>query len=201
MILTGLRPLASVSVLLCGVSSAALAQDVRNYRYDVHGRLVEQSSEGAPNDDEVHSICYDAAGNRTQYRTSTDGSTANCDAGTAITGGTPTPSPTPTPTPTPSNSPPSTATDYASGECATTVTVNLTVNDSDPEGDYPLQLMAITQDSGAASASVASASSALVQYGPQADNSVFTYTVTDSLGNSSTGTLHVDTLTCGGPPL
>jgi len=199
---------AVTALLLCGVATTAIAQDQRTYTYDALGRLIEQVSNGAPNNNEVHSICYDAAGNRTQYRTSTDGSSGNCDPG--IPGTTPTPSPTPTPTPTPTpsptptptgNNPPVTVNDSTSGNCYTLKFVNLTANDSDPEQNYPLNLTAITQNSGLATASIASASSVVVEFGPQWDSSSFTYTVQDSLGASSTGHLAVTTSGCGLDPL
>jgi len=187
------------ALLLCGVATTAIAQDQRTYTYDALGRLIEQVSDGAPNDDEVHSICYDAAGNRTQYRTSTDGSSGNCDPGVPGAAPTPTPTSTPTSTPTPTgNAPPVTVNDSTSGDCFSLKIVNLTANDSDPEQNYPLVLTAISQNSGQASATIASASSATVEFGPQGDSSSFTYTVEDSLGASSTGHLSVTSSGCSG---
>ena len=188
------------ALLLCGVATAAIAQDARTYTYDALGRLIEQESTGTPNNGEVHSICYDAAGNRTQYRTSEDGSSAGCDPGIPGAAPTPTPSPSPTPTPTPTptgNNPPITVNDSSSGDCYSLRIVNLTANDSDPESNYPLTLTAISQNSGQATAMLGSASSVTVEFGPQFDSSSFTYTVEDSLGASATGQLSVSTSGCG----
>ena len=77
--------------------------------------------------------------------------------------------------------------------------VNLTANDSDPEGNYPLALTAISAGSGgAATATIASESSVTVTFGPSGDSTNFTYTVADSLGVTSTGQLTAFTDSCGG---
>ncbi len=175
------------------VSSAAYAQtSTEDYTYDALGRLITVVTTGGSNNAETQSICYDDAGNRTDY-------VANTSAGATTCGGAPPPPPPPPP---PSNNPPTTVQDFASGACSTTLTVNLTANDSDPESNYPLVLTGITKNAGAASASVVSSSSVSVTFGPIFDASNFTYTVEDSLGASSTGTLNLLTNSCGGggPP-
>jgi hypothetical protein len=73
--------------------------------------------------------------------------------------------------------------------------VNLTANDSDPENNVPLVLLSIANMSGTASADVTSASSVTV-YTADKSPSVFSYTVRDSLGATSTGQL---TVTVTGP--
>ena len=190
---------AVATLLLCGVATTAIAQDQRTYTYDALGRLIEQESDGPPNDNEVHSICYDAAGNRIQYRTSDDGSSAGCDPGApgVAQASASTQSSTPTASQVGNNSP-VTSQDNASGECDTLVFVNLTANDHDPEGHYPLQLTAISQSTGQATAIIASASSVTVEFAQQVGSSTYTYTVTDSQGASSTGSLNVTTSACGG---
>lgn len=181
----------SCSLLVFAATGAVVAQSsTETYDYDALGRLVEVRTVGGANNLQAHEICYDAAGNRTQFRATDDGSSITC------AGGSPTPSPTPTPTG--SNSPPTTTNDSASGQCSTIVTVNLTANDSDPEGNTPLALQSITKNYGSATAAVASASSVNVAYGPAGDISNFTYTVADSLGATSTGQLTVSTSSCGG---
>lgn len=170
------------------LTAGAWAQSsTETYKYDALGRLIEAKTAGGQNSNEAHSICYDPSGNRTRYKTASDGSSANCPTGAP----TPAPSPTPTPTPTPpANNPPVTVADSSSGVCDTTKTVNLTANDTDPEGNYPLSLVSISRTSGAyAGASVVSASSVSVDFGPFAGTTYFTYTVRDSLGASATGTL------------
>lgn len=181
----------SCSLLVLAATGAVVAQSsTKTYEYDALGRLVEVRTSGGQNDAEAHEICYDAAGNRTRFRATSDGSAIDCQAGS-----TPTPSPTP---PGGTNSPPTTTNDNASGQCATTVTVNLTANDSDPENNLPLALQSITKNYGGASASVASPSSVNVTFGFSGDFSNFTYTVADSLGATSTGQLVVSTSSCGG---
>jgi chitinase len=91
------------------------------------------------------------------------------------------------------NQPPVTQADSDSLQCNTSATVNLTANDTDPEGNYPLTLTGIT---GNVDAGIISASSVQVNAGwPGTFTS--TYTVQDSLGNASTGTL---TITVTGVP-
>ncbi len=175
------------TVVVAGMASAQSSTE--SYTYDALGRLIDAKTVGGQNGNEVHSICYDPSGNRTRYRSSSNGSSANCPTGAP----TPAPSPTPTPTPPPTgNNPPVTKNDSVSGECYTSVTVNLTANDSDPEGNYPLTLTAVSSSR----AVIVSASSVRVQFGPLRDSVAVTYTVKDSLGSASTGLLGISTLTC-----
>lgn len=166
----------------------ALASDTTTFSYDALGRLVATSIAGGPNNGMKSSTLFDSNGNRTHYQT-----------GTAIS--TPTPSPTPTPT---SNLPPTATDDNLYVPCYNSATVNLTANDSDPEGNTPLVLQSITLLSGSASATKISNSSVSVNAsssGPY-DNSTFSYVVADSLGATSTGRLYVnvqfDSNYCGG---
>lgn len=92
-------------------------------------------------------------------------------------------------------------TDFVSGQCFNATTVNLTANDSDPEGNYPLQLISITRTSGFATATVVSTSSVSVNFASSAGLSTFNYIVQDSLGASATGELNVSTSCGGGGPL
>lgn len=190
------------AVTLVGLAQAQSSSE--EYTYDALGRLVKAKTTGGQNNNETHSICFDKSGNRTEYSSTSDGSEAPCveigdDGGAAAA---PEPEPSPTPTPSPSNSTPMTQNDLASGECLQSVTVNLTANDSDPDGNYPLSLTAISAGSGgSASAVVISPSSVSVTFGPAGDFTSFTYTVADSLGATATGQLSVTTATCeGGPP-
>ena len=154
-----------------GAAAGAWAQSsTKTYTYDALGRLTAAQTVGGQNNNQTHSLCYDPAGNRQTYKATSDGTVAAC---------TPGPSPSPSPTPTPTNSPPVTQLDSATVECAAVTTVNLTANDSDPEGNYPLSLVSIVRNSGRAKASIASASSASVTGSVTNGGSTFTYTVQD----------------------
>ncbi len=90
----------SAAVVAC-LSPTILAfaqQSTETYSYDALGRLVKVGVSGGQNAGETHSICYDKAGNRTEYRSTSDGSASTCAGGAA-----PTPTPTPAPTPTSSS--------------------------------------------------------------------------------------------------
>ena len=183
-------------VLQCSYSFGALAlasmataqSSTETYTYDALGRLVVAQTAGGQNNNETHSLCYDASGNRSRVLATSNGSSANCiDTGAGSAAPTPTPTPTPTPAP---NNPPTTVNDTVSGACDTVKTVNLTVNDSDPEGNTPLTLVSVVKQSGVqVTASVVSASSVSVNFGPTAGTAIFQYTVKDSLNASSTGSL------------
>ncbi len=181
------------TILAAGVASAQSSTE--SYTYDARGRLAEAKTAGGQNNNEVHSICYDRSGNRTRYRAASNGTSITC----PVAAPAPTPSPAPTPTPTPTNSPPVTANDAVAGTCFTAITKNLTANDTDPEGNYPLTLTAVGPSSGGASAYIVSASSVRVVFGPKWDWSSVSYTVRDSLGATSTGQLSISTMTCSGP--
>jgi Bacterial Ig domain len=194
--------LVSASLLAISVAGEASAQSADSHGYDPLGRLVVSATTGGPGDDDARSTCYDAAGNRTEYRSSNDGSVAVC---------TPTPSPPvppppasapppPPPVPPPSNYPPNAVNDSLSGTCQVTSFINLTVNDTDPDGHYPLTITSIIRTSGQANAFIHSSSTAEVFFGPSSDLSSFTYTVEDSLGAGDTGVLWLSTSSCGGGP-
>lgn len=175
-------------------------QSTENYRYDALGRLVAVDTTGGQNDQEVHSLCYDKSGNRVEFKATSDGTEADCvdqgeGSGSGGGGGDPPPPPPPPP---PTNNPPITTNDSISGPCFATLTVDLTANDSDPENNYPLNLTAVSAGTGFGSATIVSASSVSVDFGPSGDLSVVTYTVADSLGATSTGQLSIGTTTCGG---
>lgn len=87
------------------------------------------------------------------------------------------------------NQPPVTQADSLTLPCNETSTVNVTANDSDPEGNYPLTVTAVTSVP-RADATVISASTVQVVAG-NPGTATLTYTVQDSLGNPSTGTINV----------
>lgn len=182
----GLLVSCSLGVLAVAGESAA-QQSTESYTYDALSRLIVVDVQGGQNDQDVRSVCYDKSDNRTSYTARSDGTSASCvDTGEGTGGGG---TPPPPPPPPPGNNPPQTLPNYVDGACYKVVTVNLTANDSDPEGNLPLTLTAIVRNSGSATASIVSASSARVKFGPQSDSSTFTYTVKDSLGAAATGTL------------
>lgn len=198
---------------LAGVSLAAMTcaalvsaqTSTETYTYDPLGRLVKVVTSGGLNNGQTQSICYDKADNRTQYVANTSAGATECGgvpAPTPTPTPTPTPAPTPTPTPTPppSNSPPVASSDllYAD-DCTGTFFVNLTANDTDPEGNYPLVITNITRNWGSATATVISSSTVRVVLGGiDLDVSGFSYAVRDSLGAISTSDLTVNTGNCGG---
>lgn len=66
--------------------------------------------------------------------------------------------------------------------------IDVIANDTDPEGNIPLMLMSITQGT---KGSATALRSVYYTAGSQTGIDVLTYTVRDSLGASSTGTLTV----------
>lgn len=189
---------ASLAAMTCAMMASAQSS-TETYTYDTLGRLRKVVTAGGQNNGETQSICYDKADNRTQYVANASAGTTGCTASpTPTPTPAPTPSPTPTPTPTPGNNPPVTQNDSVSGQCYLVVTVNLTANDSDPEGNTPLVLQSIVTSGGVAGATIVSASSVSVDFGPQGDVTQATYTVADSLGATSTGVLTISTTSCSG---
>jgi hypothetical protein len=202
------RKLYLAGVSLAAMTCAALVSaqtSTETYTYDPLGRLVKVVTVGGANNGQTQSICYDKADNRTQYVANTSAGATECGGAPAPTPTptptpSPTPSPTPTPTPPPSNSPPITSPDELSANgCTGTFFVNLTANDTDPEGNYPLALTNITRSSGSATAAIIFGSTVQVTLsGVELDVSNFVYTVRDSLGATATGTLTVSASMCSG---
>jgi YD repeat-containing protein len=190
----------SACMLPNGAASAQQStESTENYKYDVLGRLVAVETAGGQNDEEVHSLCYDAAGNRVEFKATSDGTEAACvSQGTAGGGSGGGGGEDPPPPPPPGNNPPVTQNDFVSGACFLTMPVNLTANDDDPEGNEPLTLTAVTPGSGYGGAGIVSNSSVIVDFGPSGDVSIVTYTVADSLGATSSGQLTISTSTCSG---
>lgn len=93
MIKAALLTTSAVSFVLW--SSDVYAQSSsETYTYDALGRLVVVETTGGQNDDEVHSICYDDAGNRTEYTSTSDGTASGCSGGGGVV---PPPPPPPPP--------------------------------------------------------------------------------------------------------
>lgn len=67
-------------IVAAGLPVHATASETRTYTYDALGRLVAVQSAGTINDGDANSLCYDPAGNRTLYKSSSSGAIAACDA-------------------------------------------------------------------------------------------------------------------------
>jgi hypothetical protein len=166
-----------VGAAAVSIGGVALAGETVTYSYDALGRLVEVSTKGGPNDGVSVGTGYDPAGNRCVYTVASGGAVnVACTGGG---GGGP-----------PGNQPPVTVPDSLSVEQCESGTVNVTANDSDPEGNLPLT---VTGVEGGAMGTASIESATTIRYtsigglGPD----VITYTVADSLGATSTGTLNV----------
>lgn len=158
----------AVLVGLAGVlSSPAFPAETRTYTYDALGRLMATNSTGTVNNGIANSIAYDPAGNRTNY------------AITGAAGG--------GPPPPPPNQPPVANPDSLTAPKCVARSVNVVANDTDPEANYPLILTAVNQPW----ASVESGTT--VGMTTPEVNGIYTiiYTVADSLGATSNGTLTV----------
>ena len=171
------------AALLLGACAGALAFDgeargeVIQYGYDALGRLVSASTSGGPNGGLNVGTAYDPAGNRSSY--------------TVGAGGAPPPYDPP-----PANQPPVTSSDLLSIRQCATGTKDVVDNDTDPEGNYPLSLVSVTQSNMGAATIVDGRTIQFEANFATGDSSV-TYRVRDSLGATSTGTLHVQ-ITAGG---
>lgn len=96
----------------------------------------------------------------------------------------------------PANQPPVTVADSVSvGVCSATER-NVLANDSDPEGNVPLTITAVTSNN-RVQASVSGAGIMITAFGTPGNTSV-TYTVRDSLGATSSGTLYISVLSGSG---
>ena len=183
------------SLLALAAADRADAQaETKTHGYDSLGRLVTT----VENDGDTRSTCFDQNGNREVFRTAENGTVVNCPPPPPVS---PPPSPptqTPQPPPPPSNLPPSAVNDFMSGPCDWNATINLTANDTDPEGQA-LTLVSIGwgTGTGAASAMINSASTVFVDTGFTSGNTNFIYTVRDPAGATDTATLSV-TASCSG---
>lgn len=211
---------ASLAAMPCAITASAQSS-TETYTYDSLGRLVSVVTTGGQNNAETQSICYDSAGNRTDYRANASGGTSVCapvqsQAATAAlplaTSAAPvqvakqTAAVAPNfeqsarPALTPTSGPPVTVSDNAFGECGELVYVDVKANDSGSDGPVPLKLISISRVSGSSTASIfpfANTAAVAVSNVP-GDLSNFTYTVADPFGKSATGELEVRTGQCVG---
>lgn len=159
----------------------ASASESHTYTYDALGRLTVSTISGGPNNTIGTATCFDPAGNRIRH---TSG------AGVTSCGSTPSPSPSPSPTPAPSNNPPVANPDNAGsmGKCQIKY-VNVTANDTDPDGDA-LSVISATA-SGDMLASVFSASTVEIESGQTAGTTTIAYTISDGRGGTANSTISV----------
>lgn len=88
------------------------------------------------------------------------------------------------------NNPPTVGNNSFSALACQTKTVNLTSNDTDPEGNYPLTVTAVDQ-SYLGYVEIASASSITFYATDMTGGDTINYTVEDSLGASATGLINI----------
>jgi Bacterial cadherin-like domain len=157
------------------LGGAGRASETQTYSYDALGRLVSVQYSGSVNNNQAHSLCYDPAGNRTLYKSSSAGSLATCGGG-----------PPPPPPPPPNQPPVANPNSITAPKCVYR-SVNVISNDTDPDGHYPLALTAVNQPW----AWVESSTNVGMQT-PETNGTYYiTYTVADSLGATANGTLTV----------
>lgn len=168
-------------------AAAAQASETTTYSYDALGRLVSSASSGTVNNGLSTTISYDPAGNRSCYGVTG----AATGSGSACSGPPPPPPPSPPPPPPPGNQPPVANADTAPSipKCGGT-TVNVIANDTDPDGNYPLSVTGASSTA-ALTVTVLSATTIQIVSNGTSGLKTFTYTVSDSLGATSTGTVSI----------
>lgn len=155
-------------------SPPAQAAETVTHTYDELGRLISTSKTGGPASGLQTTTAYDPAGNRSNQTT----------IGAGGGGGAP-------PT---GNQPPIANADAVSVMCNATTTVNVTANDTDPEGNLPLTALSVTLPPlSTASATIVSSSTIEVWGAAFAETVQASYSVKDSLGATSSGTLTIVT--------
>lgn len=88
------------------------------------------------------------------------------------------------------NDPPVTVTDNRSVQRCTITTINVVANDSDPEGNLPIVLLSVSAGT-IGTASVWNGTSVVYESTITPGTEQLTYTVRDSLGATSNGTLNI----------
>jgi len=88
------------------------------------------------------------------------------------------------------NNPPTPGNDSISLKSCQEKVLDLTANDTDPEGNYPLTVTSVGQ-SDVANFDIISASSIMVYASDKAGGGTVPYTVQDSLGATSTGLISI----------
>lgn len=125
---------ACIALVAAATASATVCGQTISYQYDELGRLKASSQSGGSKDGTATTISYDPAGNRSNYSVSGSGGTGGGSTG----GGTTT------------NNPPVANADSLFVLEAQSDVVYVVANDTDPDGDYPLGITAISDPSGVA---------------------------------------------------
>jgi hypothetical protein len=154
-------------------AAAAVASETITYSYDARGRLVKVQRSGSVNNEVTVNYSYDKADNRTNV---------NVVSPNAPPPGSPTDPPAP-----PSNMPPTPVSDAGSQGRCTTGTYEVTANDTDPDGDYPLSLVSVS----GAGFSILSGTTLQFMSAANSGARVGTYTVQDSRGATASATLTI----------
>jgi len=174
-------------ILLMSVSAIALivpfgvnAAETVAYSYDARGRLIKviRSGSAQSNSNVTTDYTHDKANNRKQFVTINSPNSPG--------------TPPPPPPPPSSNQPPVANPDNAgSMQVCKTKNVVVTSNDTDPEGNLPL---AVTAASGNGSMDAVVVNGTTIQIISSSDtgSQSANYTVRDSLGASSSGTVTVN---------
>ena len=170
--------LISVSLVALMVPLVANAAETVAYSYDARGRLVKviRSGSAQSNSNVTTDYTHDKANNRKQF----------------VTINSPNSPGTPPPPPPPSNQPPVANPDNAgSMQVCKTKNVVVTSNDTDPEGNLPLSVTAASGN-GAMEATVVNSTTIQIISSSVSGSQTANYTVADSFGASSTGTVTVN---------
>lgn len=161
-------------VALAGVASA---QETTTYEYDAQGRLTKSSKSGGPSSGTEKCISYDEAGNRTNHTVDSAGCSS---AGGSV------------------NNPPNAVNNSATAPYLYATTyLNVTANDSDPDGDS-LTVIAVTNAFHAAVSIHSNSTIKLISLAP--GTGYATYTVSDGNGGTDTATVTYTVPSGGGIP-
>jgi hypothetical protein len=156
-----------VFALLLVAGASAQASETITYSYDPRGRLIKVAHSGTVNNGVRSCYTYDKADNRTNQAVVTSGDCTSGNGGSL---------------------PPTPVNDSGTQPKCTTANYNVTANDTDPEGDYPLTVTNVT---GSGNWGIASASEVSFTSLNSTGAKVGTYTVRDSMGATATATLTV----------
>lgn len=173
--------LMSVSAIALMVPLMANAAETVAYSYDARGRLIKviRSGSAQNNSNVTTDYSHDKANNRKQFVTINSPNSP----------GTPPPPPPPPP---PSNQPPVANPDNGGlMQVCKTKNVVVTINDTDPEGNLPLSVTAASGN-GAMEATVVNSTTIQIISSSVSGSQTANYTVRDSLGASSIGTVIVN---------
>jgi YD repeat-containing protein len=173
--------LLATSAFAVAAGAHATENETVTYTYDALGRLVATTT--APtstvNPGLATQICYDPAGNRARYAVS----------GAAGPAPPPPACPAPPPPP-PGNQPPSAVDDFGTMTKCDEQSFAVLANDSDPDGNTPLQLVSVSYTGTLGEASVSGSD---VRFLPAwtSGTADVTYTMSDSLGATASAILHI----------